>query len=68
MCFDARRRAPDGECPIVWMDHESIIPLDGRARERGAVEPFAQAVYASSREFLSDLFQPMPASKPSARG
>ena len=22
MCFDSVKRSPDGDCPVVWMDHE----------------------------------------------
>ena len=27
MCFDTTRRLDDGDCPVVWMDHELLIPL-----------------------------------------
>lgn len=59
MCFDVRHRGIDGDCPIVWMDHELLIPLgaDGwgtRERLKALVNP----LYVSFREFLADVFVP----------
>lgn len=57
MCFDGQHRAADGDCPIVWMDHERLIPLGpDRCRIRSAVQPWVQPLYDSFREMLSDIF------------
>jgi hypothetical protein len=57
MCFDNAERRADGECPVVWMDHEALIPLGTeRCRQREAVLPLAQPLYGSCREFLMDVF------------
>ena len=53
MCFDTARRAPDGECPVVWMDHEL---LHGPLHQRSHVEPLARPLYANSRDMIFDLF------------
>lgn len=56
MCFDVQQRADDGECPIVWMDHEELIPLDLDLARRSAVLPLVRPLYGSCREFLCDVF------------
>jgi hypothetical protein len=57
MCFDAERRASDGDCPIVWMDHEILAPMgEERCRMRKNVLPLAQPLYETFREFLIDVF------------
>ena len=56
MCFDVRRRADDGDCPVVWLDHERLVPLGEAMRQRAAVEPWAQPLYGSCRAFLADVF------------
>jgi hypothetical protein len=57
MCFDARARGSDGDCPVVWIDHERVIPLgEDACRRREVVEPLAQLLYGSCREFLHDVF------------
>jgi hypothetical protein len=57
MCFDTERRAPDGDCPIVWMDHELLASISAeRSRVRKNVLPLAQPLYDSCREFLLDVF------------
>ncbi len=57
MCFDSAGRGADGDCPVVWMDHESLVPLGAeRCRQRDAVAPLAQPLYESCREFLVDVF------------
>jgi hypothetical protein len=57
MCFDSLRRGDDGDCPVVWMDHELLIPLGAdRCRHRESVLPFAQPLYDSCKEFLEDVF------------
>jgi len=58
MCFDTFLRDTNGDCPIVWMDHELIIPLGPEAcQRRESVFPFAKPLYASFREFLIDVFE-----------
>lgn len=57
MCFDSLKRANDGDCPVVWMDHEALIPLGAeRCRHRDVVLPLVQSLYGSCREFLIDVF------------
>jgi hypothetical protein len=57
MCFDVQQRATDGECPVVWMDHERLIPLGAkRCSQREEVMPWVQPLYASCQEFLEDVF------------
>ena len=57
MCFDAACRKGDGDCPVVWMDHEMLIPLGPEnCRKRDSVLPLVQPLYASCREFLLDVF------------
>ena len=57
MCFDRVQRATDGDCPVVWMDHEALIALGGeRCRQRDVVLPLVQSLYGSCREFLIDVF------------
>ena len=58
MCFDSHRRAADGDCPVVWIDHERLIPLGPAMGERQAVLPWVQPLYDSCREFLDDVFAP----------
>jgi hypothetical protein len=56
MCFDVQQRADDGDCPIVWLDHERLVPLGAASRQRAAVVPLAQPLYGSFRELLADVF------------
>jgi hypothetical protein len=57
MCFDAVQRRADGECPVVWMDHEALVPLGPDiCRHREAVAPLVQPLYDSCRDFLLDVF------------
>ena len=57
MCFDTVQRRADGECPIVWMDHEALAPLGPDiCRRRELVVPFAQPLYNTFRELLLDVF------------
>ena len=57
MCFDSCEREADGECPVVWMDHELLIPLGSdKCGQRESVLPLAQPLYGSCREFLVDVF------------
>ena len=57
-CFDATRRGADGDCPVVWFDHELLVGLSraGRLGDRAAVEPLAQPLYGCVRDLLKDLF------------
>ena len=62
MCFDTQARAADGDCPVIWIDHERVIPLgDEAARRREVVQALAQPLYGSCREFLLDVFGGGPA-------
>jgi hypothetical protein len=57
MCFDTSRRVPDGDCPVIWMDHEVLVPLGKeRWRIRETVLPLAQPLYDSFRDLLLDVF------------
>lgn len=57
MSFDTAQRRPDGDCPVVWMDHELLFQVGPEnCRERATVEPLAQRVYDSCRELLTDVF------------
>lgn len=44
VCFDTRRRAADGDCPVVFWDHEWI----GTAKE-------VQPMFSSSRKMFECL-------------
>ena len=57
VCFDVGNSSGDGECPVVWMDHEVLIPLGAEeCRRRETVAPLVQPLYDSCREFLLDVF------------
>lgn len=57
ICFDADNRLADGDCPVVWMDHEPLITLGpAKCGERHALEPFVQPLYGSFRGLLGDVF------------
>ena len=57
MCFDAQERDSEGDCPIVWMDHELLCPLGGeRCKQREVVLPLVRPLYLSFQEFLEDVF------------
>lgn len=57
MCFDTAQRREDDDCPIVWMDHALVIPLGtDKLRQRAAVEPCVNTLYASYREYFFDVF------------
>lgn len=57
VCFDSVQRGLDGECPVVWMDHEELIPLGlENCRQRESVSPLVRPLYGSCREFLVDVF------------
>lgn len=57
MCFDTVNRLDDGDCPIVWMDHDLLIPLGlDKLRDREAVLPHVNPLYDSYRDFFDDAF------------
>jgi hypothetical protein len=57
MCFDTHQRDAGGECPVVWMDHERLIPLGPQAcARRERILPWVQPLYSSCGEFLADVF------------
>lgn len=57
MCFDDRGRGADGDCPVVWLDHESLHALGTEnSRSRDAISPLLQPLYDGTREFLLDVF------------
>lgn len=55
ICFDTTKQE-EGDYPLLWMDHEQIIPLGENMRDRDKLEPFMQPLWANSREFLEDIF------------
>ncbi|PHS08056.1 MAG: SMI1/KNR4 family protein [Blastopirellula sp.] len=57
MCFDIENRHEDGDCSIVWMDHELLIPLGPiECGKRISVLPHVNELYCSYREFFDDTF------------
>lgn len=56
MCFDIANLNRQGECPIVWMEHEALLALEERCRYRDAVATLAHPLYGNCREFFLDLF------------
>jgi hypothetical protein len=57
VCFDIIGGDSNGECPVVWMEHEHLFELGAeRCRSRSLVAPLAQPLYESSRELIPDLF------------
>jgi hypothetical protein len=57
MCFDIEKRRDDRDCPVVWIDHELLIPLgQDECRKRASVLPHVNALYDSYREFFADAF------------
>jgi len=58
MLFDTEYRSPDGDCPIVWMDHELLVPLGSNQwRDRKQVLHLAKSLHRSFRELLIDIFE-----------
>lgn len=56
MCFDVAQRSL-GDCPVVWMDHEQLIPLGEEAcGDRASVMPYMRPLYSSTRALLEDVF------------
>lgn len=56
ICFDTSGRSPDGECPILWLDHEVIAPMGDKASDRAKIRRFEQPLYDSFEQMLQDLF------------
>lgn len=56
ICLDGLARRSDGDCPVVWLDHEALLDFDIDAIDRAQVAPLAQLLYESFRECLMDLF------------
>lgn len=57
MCFDGASRTADGDCPVVWMDHERLHALGKDAlASRTQLSTWAQPLYPSCRAFLEDVF------------
>lgn len=55
--FDTSKRASDGDCPVVWMDHEPLVDLgDDLSGEQDSLSTLVQPLYGSFREFLTDVF------------
>ncbi len=59
VCMDLQNAFnPELDAPLVWFDHEIIIPMgDEACRDRVRVSPHAQALHGSFREFIEDIFQ-----------
>lgn len=62
MCFDTRQRDSDGECPVVWLDHELLFRVGvERCSVRENIESLARPLYPTSREMILDVFSnPQP--------
>lgn len=57
MCFDIHARGSDGDCPVIWIDHERVLPLsEQQCRRREVVQPLAERLYPSFRAMLVDVF------------
>jgi hypothetical protein len=59
MCFDVSLRAADGDCPVVWFDHDLLVTLGEEASIRpDELRPISRPLYGSCREFVLDVFGP----------
>lgn len=56
MCFDTKKRRDDGDCPILWLDHEQIIPLGERVSDGEVLRKFEKPLYASFHDLVEDIF------------
>jgi len=57
MCFDTSHPLTDGDCPIVWMDHEQLLELGpDRCAQHESLLPLTRPLYPSFREFFDDVF------------
>jgi len=53
VCFDRERRRDDGDCPVVWFDHEALHGLpEQRVGDRDTLESLAQPLYPGFREMI----------------
>ncbi len=56
LCLDLGARTPEGDAPIVWIDHEALFALGEDAwADRAAVAPLARPLYASFEALLDDV-------------
>jgi hypothetical protein len=50
-------RWEDGDCPVICLDHERLVPLDPESlHDRETLRSFAQPLYDSCRECCDDMF------------
>ncbi len=57
ICFDTYNRGSDGDCPLVWIDHEELHALSEEDfSQREKVQPLEQKLHGSFREFVNDFF------------
>jgi hypothetical protein len=55
LCLDVTQPRADGDCPIVWLDHELL--WNGEPMSRARLEVLARPVYESFRAFVEDVFR-----------
>ena len=56
VCFDMHNRSAEGDCPLVWVDHETLVPLSATERgEREIIEPLMAALCPSFRCLIEAL-------------
>jgi len=58
VCFDLESRAADGDCPLVWIDHEFMSGLEEYEWNRARVQLEIQPLYSSFKAMLEDLLGP----------
>ena len=56
--FDTGRRRADGDCPVVCIDHECLVPLAEGAENRERLLRDADTLYDSSGELFADMLTP----------
>jgi hypothetical protein len=58
VCFDTDHRMTDGDCPIVYFDHDILISISDEKTKinRSIIELHSQNLYGSFRELMRDLF------------
>jgi hypothetical protein len=60
ICFDVENQSPDGEYPVVWLDHE-MLPTPGTDEfRRETIRPMAKPLYRSFRALFEDMFVAEP--------
>lgn len=58
LCFDSTKQLPDGDCPVVWFDHDELFSLsEEQLGNRESVEPLAHPLFSSFRELLAKIFE-----------